>query len=268
MLPRARPRPRPAWFDEALTLVYRVLFLLFAESRDLVPRHQPAYRGAYSLGALCRDALEPDQATGLWDALAAVTRLSRIGCRTDDLIVRPFNGRLFARSAAPSLEQPRPSRRPRETAAPRRAMQRALVALATQAGHLDARRSPTQTSASSNSAPSTSACSIWTTTSTPAESNGVPAGLRHSARRKQTGTFYTPQPLAEFVVRRTLAPLVSGRSADAILALRVVDPAMGSGAFLVAACRYLVTPTSARSSTRAGSAKRTWTSTGAPTFDA
>ena len=61
----------------------------------------------------------------------------------------------------------------------------------------------------------------------------------HSQLRKQSGTFYTPQALTEFVVRRTLAPLVAGRSADEILALRVVDPAMGSGAFLVAACHFL-----------------------------
>jgi len=40
-------------------------------------------------------------------------------------------------------------------------------------------------------------------------------------------------------VRRTLAPLADGVPADRILSLRVVDPAMGSGAFLVAACRYL-----------------------------
>src|SRR6185436_3613309 len=65
------------------------------------------------------------------------------------------------------------------------------------------------------------------------------AGRTHSLRRKQTGTFYTPQSLAEFVVRRTLAPLVRNATTDDILALRVVDPAMGSGAFLVAACRYL-----------------------------
>ena len=65
------------------------------------------------------------------------------------------------------------------------------------------------------------------------------AHARHSHRRKETGTFYTPQPLAEFVVRRTLAPLVRGATADEILALRVVDPAMGSGAFLVAACRFI-----------------------------
>jgi hypothetical protein len=40
-------------------------------------------------------------------------------------------------------------------------------------------------------------------------------------------------------VRQTLEPLVKGRSAEQILQLRVLDPAMGSGAFLVAVCRYL-----------------------------
>ena len=62
---------------------------------------------------------------------------------------------------------------------------------------------------------------------------------RASDRRKATGSFYTPRSLTEALVRRTLAPLVLDASPDAILALRVVDPAMGSGAFLVAACRYL-----------------------------
>src|SRR5262249_58448022 len=42
-----------------------------------------------------------------------------------------------------------------------------------------------------------------------------------------------------YLVRRTLQPLVRDVSSDAILRLRIVDPAMGSGAFLVAACRYL-----------------------------
>ncbi len=62
---------------------------------------------------------------------------------------------------------------------------------------------------------------------------------RTSTRRKATGSFYTPRALTEFLVRRTLTPLVEGRSADQILELRIVDPAMGSGAFLVAACRFL-----------------------------
>ena len=60
-----------------------------------------------------------------------------------------------------------------------------------------------------------------------------------SGLRKATGTFYTPQPIAHYLVRRTLAPLVRDASPDRILSLRVLDPAMGSGAFLVGACGYL-----------------------------
>src|SRR5207245_1310242 len=41
------------------------------------------------------------------------------------------------------------------------------------------------------------------------------------------------------LIRRTLGPLVDEADADGVLRLRIVDPAMGSGAFLVAACRYL-----------------------------
>ncbi|MEO8075473.1 MAG: N-6 DNA methylase [Acidobacteriota bacterium] len=63
--------------------------------------------------------------------------------------------------------------------------------------------------------------------------------LVRAGHRKTTGAFYTPRSLTEYVVRRALAPLVHDAGPDGILALRVLDPAMGSGAFLVAACRYL-----------------------------
>jgi hypothetical protein len=62
---------------------------------------------------------------------------------------------------------------------------------------------------------------------------------RGSVLRKATGSFYTPQPIAHYLVRRALAPLVDQASPERILDLKVVDPAMGSGAFLVAACDYL-----------------------------
>jgi hypothetical protein len=65
--------------------------------------------------------------------------------------------------------------------------------------------------------------------------------LRTRDVRKSSGTFYTPRALTAFLVRQTLEPLARGRSADEILRLRVLDPAMGSGAFLVAVCRYLTT---------------------------
>ena len=71
--------------------------------------------------------------------------------------------------------------------------------------------------------------------------------------RRASGTYYTPRALAEEVVRHALDPIVHapGPAEEAdpaawalkppreLLELRVCDMAMGSGAFLVAACRYL-----------------------------
>lgn len=47
------------------------------------------------------------------------------------------------------------------------------------------------------------------------------------------GVVYTPSAVARPMVELALAPLLAGRSADEILALRVCDPAIGEGAFLV-----------------------------------
>ncbi|GLZ14517.1 hypothetical protein Acsp04_47520 [Actinomadura sp. NBRC 104425] len=77
--------------------------------------------------------------------------------------------------------------------------------------------------------------------------------VTESKLRKNTGTHYTPRFLAEEVVQHALEPLVYEpgplqtadknewrlKSSKDILALKVADIAMGSGAFLVAACRYL-----------------------------
>ncbi len=70
--------------------------------------------------------------------------------------------------------------------------------------------------------------------------------------RRSTGTHYTPRSLTEPIVEHTLEPLVyvgpaegkpekdwQLKSPKEILELKVCDLAMGSGAFLVQACRYL-----------------------------
>jgi hypothetical protein len=84
----------------------------------------------------------------------------------------------------------------------------------------------------------------------------VPTGglyVTVSSRRRLSGTHYTPRDLAERIVVGALEPLVYApgpletadraawrlRPSREILALRVADIAMGSGAFLVAACRHL-----------------------------
>ena len=71
--------------------------------------------------------------------------------------------------------------------------------------------------------------------------------LQPSEERRRSGSHYTPRELTEPIVRTTLEPIL-GRLRGApnrsprpeqILELRICDPAMGSGAFLVEACRQL-----------------------------
>lgn len=61
--------------------------------------------------------------------------------------------------------------------------------------------------------------------------------------RRNTGSHYTPRKLTEPVVRKTLAPILAQLgehpNPSQILDLKVLDPACGSGAFLVEACRQL-----------------------------
>lgn len=71
--------------------------------------------------------------------------------------------------------------------------------------------------------------------------------LQPSEERRRSGSHYTPRALTEPIVRTTLQPILdrlkgpTGQPprADQILDLKVCDPAMGSGAFLVEACRQL-----------------------------
>jgi type I restriction-modification system DNA methylase subunit len=87
------------------------------------------------------------------------------------------------------------------------------------------------------------------------------------SKRKSSGSYYTPDYIVQYIVENTLGPLVRGEcrpksapvpellrgvkgleeeveevrplTSDEILELRVLDPAMGSGHFLVAATEYL-----------------------------
>ncbi|MCX4239096.1 N-6 DNA methylase, partial [Paraliomyxa miuraensis] len=67
--------------------------------------------------------------------------------------------------------------------------------------------------------------------------------LQPTEERRRSGSHYTPRSLTEPIVRTTLRPVLEGLgeqpSAQRILELKVCDPAMGSGAFLVEACRHL-----------------------------
>ena len=71
--------------------------------------------------------------------------------------------------------------------------------------------------------------------------------LQPNEERRRSGSHYTPRELTEPIVRHTLAPLLAKLRGERgqpptpkqILDLKICDPAMGSGAFLIETCRQL-----------------------------
>ena len=228
-----RSRARPAIsstvpFDESLVVIYRILFLLFAEARGLVPRWHPVYRDSYTIEALRVPAETRSRPKGLWEALQAIARLAHRGCRAGTLRVPPFNGRLFSPAHAPLAAS-----LPLDDGAVREA----LVALTTRRSKAGMER----ITYADLGVEQLGGVYERILDFEPALSDNASRAvtLVRAERRKATGSFYTPRSLTEYLVRRTLAPLVQGATPERILGLRILDPAMGSGAFLVAACRYL-----------------------------
>src|ERR1022692_4728543 len=66
--------------------------------------------------------------------------------------------------------------------------------------------------------------------------------LQPTEERRRSGSHYTPRSLTEPIVRTALEPILKQLGEkprpEQILNLKICDPAMGSGAFLVEACRF------------------------------
>ena len=254
---------------EGLVLVYRLLFILKLESAS-DPAHAfsfaatPLWRGALSpnqaLGPLVRRHLDRGHDTGrmLEDGLRTVFRVFRDGIACGGLSIAPLGGALFGDGATPVLDVlswgdravavlldrllwTTPKGRPRE-----RVHYGALDV--EDLGHIYEALLELEPGIATE--PMVRLRRAKLEIVVPGDDGGdpVPAGrffLRSGTGRKSSGSYYTPHALVRFLVRETLGPLVASVSPDddpdpgAILRLRVVDPAMGSGHFLIEACRFL-----------------------------
>lgn len=106
------PDELTAIYDNSLIVLYRILFALYAESRDLLPlKSNAAYRTGYSF-----DALRHKVASDLRGGVGAVATMSSLWNRLRDLWqiidegnpaldVPTYNGGLFKPDAHPFLEQ-------------------------------------------------------------------------------------------------------------------------------------------------------------------
>ena len=270
--------PITLW-QEALIVVYRLLFILKLESVSdpacgFSFASTALWREALSpnraLGPIVRRLLDHGQDTGrmLEEGLRLVFRAFRDGLSCSELAITPLGGALFSNQATPVLDRlawgeravawlldqllwTRPKGRPRERvhygALDVEDLGRVYESLLelepgiTTAPMSRLRRGKLEVVVPTCQARSDAETRIsWI--------EDLPSGrffLRAGIGRKATGSYYTPHPFVRFLVRETLGPQIAVRSPDtdpnpaAILALKVVDPATGSGHFLVEACRYL-----------------------------
>lgn len=229
--PHAADRLPRALFQDTLTVLYRVLFLLFAEARGLVPMWHPVYRDRYSLDVIVATLLAGRRYRGVWHAIRAISRLASTGCAAGELKVNAFNGRLFSSDHASAFDRARIDDE---------VIGHAVMAMSTtMTGGRGAER--VRIAYRDLDVEQLGAVYEHVLEYEPdgEQTSSEPALRRTRDARKSSGTFYTPRAVTAYLVHRTLEPLVRDRDADEILRLRVLDPAMGSGAFLVGACRYL-----------------------------
>jgi len=250
-------------YQQSLVLLYRLLFVLYAESRALLPTDNAVYRESYSLEPLRDEIMEPGSAYlpgtfRLWESIQALFRLIRLGCTTSQLVVPAYNGDLFSARHTALLDAIRvPDNtlsevlRELSVTPPTRERGRERIDYqdlgVEQLGAVYEGLLEYEPKIAGE--PMVEVRYKGDTAIIPAREQRnytvvrhIEVGqfyLGHGAGRKTSGSYYTPQPLVDFLVRRTLGPLVQGRTAAEILDLKVVDPAMGSGAFLVGACLFL-----------------------------
>ena len=240
-----------------LILLYRILFILYAESRGLLPVENPSYAASYSLAALAetihqtldRDDLIIPTISDYWARLRGLFTLINDGW-TD--LIPQYNGGLFNPTYHPFLE---------ENELGNEALAQVIELLTrTEAGEriayrdLDVRHlgdiyeglleyqpkiADQDLVIVSNRGREMVAPSKSSPDQEVAYSEGEVYLLTDKGDRKATGSYYTPDYIVRYIVENTLAPLCEGKSVDEILSLKILDPATGSGHFLVGVVDYL-----------------------------
>lgn len=240
-----------AYFQQLLRLVYRLLFLLTAEDRNIL--HDPAtataearrlYVQGYSLSLLRERARKRrfyDGYADFWQALSTTFKALHSG---QPLLGLPALGGLFASNQCPDLDAAQLGNKALLSAI--RAV--TWVQRKTGATRINYRDMDTEELGSVYESlleliprvnPATSPWQFGFIGDAEGESDQGNA-------RKTSGSYYTPDSLVQELIKSALLPVIEQRlkvnpeqPRSALLSIKVCDPACGSGHFLLAAARRL-----------------------------
>ena len=243
-------------YRELLTVLYRILFLLFAEQREML-HGNPLYEETYSMARLRRTA-ETNRAEGrrldLWEGLKATFSAFHDDALAAALGVYPYNGELFDPSRTPCLGGAHISNQ--EVAIAIRSLTTVEVnkmTLYVDYRNLGVEELGTVYESLLDYRLRVNDTGTSTVVKDPMGERTVGPGHVYlaplSTERGDLASYYTPPPLVSLVLDRSLNVLLEERlteagsdpttRAAAILDLRVIDPACGSGAFLAEALERL-----------------------------
>ena len=245
--------------DAALILLYRLLFILYAEDRGLLPVNDDKYaaiglrhRVRSDIAArIDRGATFSEKATSYWHAIADLSRVVDEGDPAYGL--PPYNGGLFDQTRAPLLNR---------VALGNSAVADIVDAMAFREAP-EGRRYISYRDLSVQQLGSIYERLL----EREVVRNQTGVIVRPNAlARKDSGSYYTPESLVRLIIRETVGPKVEEvladfrRDADRLLStgeeqdvrklesvdaaaqlldLKICDPAMGSGHFLVSLLDYL-----------------------------
>jgi type I restriction-modification system DNA methylase subunit len=256
----------------SLVSLYRLLFINYAEDRGLLPRNNVLYRDSYGLVSMEREIAsklqggEPMPALQLtyWGKLRTLFDLinqgtEALGIDADTMQVPPYNGGLFDPEKHPFLEQYKVEDR---------WLAQVIDLLARSQGEgvgkgfvdytsLDVRHLGSiyeglleyklRVADEEMVAVKRGGKEQWAPAAEAGKSRileEVHPGSVYLAtdkgERKATGSYYTPDYIVKYIVEHTVGPLIEEKMKEddpieGILSLKVLDPAMGSGHFLVEA---------------------------------
>lgn len=239
---------KEAYFQQLLRLVYRFIFLFTVEERGLLhsetdqPQACKAYAEGYALARLRERCLKRRARDGFDDIWQSVRIVLKGLAKGEPRLALPALGGLFAETQCPDLD----------------------TALLNNAALLEVMRQLRWSTLSGNFAPvdyrnmgSEELGSVYESllelvpeVDLSARQFGfvglTSVGSTQGNARKTSGSYYTPDSLVQEMIKSALEPVITERLANhpanpinALLSIKVIDPACGSGHFLLAAARRL-----------------------------
>lgn len=217
--------------ENCLILLYRLLFILYAESRGLLPLENTVYQSQYSLDALATevhgrldiDPAIPELRSDYWTRLQDLFSLIDKGWADH---IPQYNGGLFNSTRHGFLVEKKISND---------VLANVINILTTRTTERE--RITYQDLAIQHLGNIYEGLLEYEPT---VQSSSERVQLtKDKSKRKASGSYYTSDAIVRSMVEDTLAPLCERKTFEEILQLKVLDPAMGSGHFLVGAIDHL-----------------------------